>query len=140
MQTTWALATIVSVVFTAPASAYVAPRAGWHSAVARSAVAPDARLATRSSLMAKGGPAQQVNVQISTATSSTDITEEEVIAAQDAWAAGVVAVGAAFMEGGNFVELAMGAASDLYAYDFGPVLFKVRCWPAIAVARLLPGA
>jgi len=56
------------------------------------------------------------------------ITENEVLAAQRAWADGVVAVGKAYMEGGDYKALATAAASQLYAYDYDPVLFKpTRC-------------
>lgn len=61
-------------------------------------------------------------------TSATTMTEQDVLDAQKAWSDGVVAIGKAFMEGGDYKGLATAAASSIYGYDEGKVLFKpTRC-------------
>jgi len=51
-----------------------------------------------------------------------------VLTAQKAWSDGVVAIGKAYMEGGDYKGMATAAASDIYGYDYGKVLFKpTRC-------------
>ena len=52
------------------------------------------------------------------------ITEAEIMAAQEAWAAGIVAIGKASIEGGDYTAAARQHIADLYAYDEGKVLFK----------------
>lgn len=52
------------------------------------------------------------------------ITEEEVIQAQQVWGDGIVAIGKAFMEKGDFVREAGRHIDTLYAYQMGAVLFK----------------
>lgn len=52
------------------------------------------------------------------------ITEQEVLAAQKAWADGIMAIRKVFIEKGNYKERAKQHIKDLYAYDLGEVLFK----------------
>lgn len=52
------------------------------------------------------------------------ITVEEVHQAQEQWGAGIVAIGKAFTEGGDYVKAAENHLDTLYAFDMGPVLFK----------------
>ena len=52
------------------------------------------------------------------------ITEAEILAAQEAWAAGIVAIGKASVEGGDYTAAARQHIADLYAYGEGKVLFK----------------
>ena len=52
------------------------------------------------------------------------ITEAEITAAQEAWGAGIVAIGKADTSGGDAVAAAQKHLDTLYAYDEGPVLFK----------------
>lgn len=52
------------------------------------------------------------------------ITEAEILAAQDAWAAGIVAIGKANIEGGDYTAVARQHIADLYAYGESTVLFK----------------
>lgn len=52
------------------------------------------------------------------------ITEAEIQAAQASWAAGIVAIGKASIEGGDYTAAARQHIADLYAYETGPVLFK----------------
>lgn len=49
---------------------------------------------------------------------------DEVITAQANWASAIKTVSAVFMEGGDFVGTAAAAASELYGYGHGNVLFK----------------
>lgn len=55
---------------------------------------------------------------------SAKITEAEVIAAQKEWAQGIVEIGKAFKEQGNYQDKAAQHIKDLYAYEQGAVLFK----------------
>lgn len=52
------------------------------------------------------------------------ITEADVLAAQDAWGAGIVRIGDTFTEGGDYSQAASEHIDTLYAFDLGPVLFK----------------
>lgn len=52
------------------------------------------------------------------------ITVEEVIAAQQSWGEGVVAIGKAFSEGGDYRQVAADHIEKHYAYEDGSVLFK----------------
>jgi hypothetical protein len=52
------------------------------------------------------------------------MTYDQVIAAQDAWGAGIVAIAKAHAEGGNFEQVAIDHIETLYAYGLSPVLFK----------------
>lgn len=57
---------------------------------------------------------------------NTEITQTEVEAAQQAWGEALVGISTAFADGG--IDAARAAAEraidDLYAYQFGPVLFR----------------
>jgi len=52
------------------------------------------------------------------------ITRDEVEAAQQAWGDGVIAIGKAYADGGDYRALALETIDRLYGYDLGPVLFK----------------
>ncbi len=54
------------------------------------------------------------------------ITEAEVVAAQNAWCGALLAIGAAYAEGGQAAAKAVAEAviDEAYAYDQGGVLFK----------------
>jgi hypothetical protein len=52
------------------------------------------------------------------------ITEAEVAQAQQTWADGIVAIGKAFTDGGDYKALATDHLKSLYGYSLGKVLFK----------------
>lgn len=52
------------------------------------------------------------------------ITHREILDAQAAWGGAVVAISKEFAEGGDFLKMAAEAASSLYGYERGAVLFK----------------
>ena len=52
------------------------------------------------------------------------ITEAEVLAAQKVWGDGIVAIGQAYSNGGDFKAVAAEHVDTLYAYGEGIVLFK----------------
>lgn len=52
------------------------------------------------------------------------ITEQEVVAAQEAWGQGIVNIGKVYSEGGDYREAAADHISRFYAYDQSLVLFK----------------
>ncbi len=52
------------------------------------------------------------------------ITQEEVIEAQLEWGEGIVKIGKAFSDGGDFVQAAKDHIQHLYGYDLSQVLFK----------------
>lgn len=52
------------------------------------------------------------------------ITEAEVIEAQKVWGDGIVKIGKAYSDGGDYRQAAMDHIQDLYAYDMSSVLFK----------------
>ena len=54
----------------------------------------------------------------------SEITQEQVIAAQEAWGDGIVKIAAAHTRGGDFEQAARDHISGLYAYASSPVLFK----------------
>ena len=58
------------------------------------------------------------------------ITEEEVLAAQRAWADGIVDIGQAYKDQDDYRAAASNHLKELYAYEQGPVLFK----PTLAAA------
>merc|ERR1719311_1383808 len=53
-----------------------------------------------------------------------DVTVEEVLACQAAWAAAIKAISKVHAEGGDFVQRAADAAGELYGYGHSNVLFK----------------
>merc|ERR1719174_172978 len=53
-----------------------------------------------------------------------DVTVEEVVACQAAWAAAIKAISKVHAEGGDFVQRAADAAGELYGYSHSNVLFK----------------
>ena len=54
----------------------------------------------------------------------SDITKDQVIAAQEAWGNGIVRIATAHTNGGEFEQLAREHIENLYAYGSAPVLFK----------------
>ncbi len=52
------------------------------------------------------------------------ITEADVLAAEKAWGDGIVSIGAAYANGGDYRAIAAEHVDTLYAYDEGTVLFK----------------
>ena len=52
------------------------------------------------------------------------ITKDEVLAAQQAWAEGIVGIGQAYKDEGDYRAAAAQHIRDLYAYEQGGVLFK----------------
>ena len=52
------------------------------------------------------------------------ITADDVRKAQEAWGNGIVAIGKAYTDGGDFVQAAENHLDTLYAFEAGPVLFK----------------
>lgn len=52
------------------------------------------------------------------------ITKQMILDAQKLWGDGIVAIGKAKTDGGNYVAAAQMHLDNLYAYDLGPVLFK----------------
>ncbi|MCT4641004.1 MAG: hypothetical protein N4A33_01825 [Bacteriovoracaceae bacterium] len=54
----------------------------------------------------------------------SNLTQEKVIEAQNKWGAGIVKIGAAFMEKADFTAVAQEHISTLYAYEHSTVLFK----------------
>jgi hypothetical protein len=56
--------------------------------------------------------------------SAQAIDEVQVREAQRAWGDGIVAIGQAYVSGGDYRAVAAEHVARLYAYDLGPVLFK----------------
>lgn len=52
------------------------------------------------------------------------ITEQEVVAAQEAWGKGIVNIGKVYSEGGDYRKAAADHINKFYAYDQSLVLFK----------------
>ena len=52
------------------------------------------------------------------------ITEAEVREAQEIWGSGIVAIGQAYLDGGDYATVAAEHVDTLYNYDEGTVLFK----------------
>ena len=52
------------------------------------------------------------------------ITEQEVVAAQEAWGQGIINIGKVFSDGGDYRKAAADHISRFYAYDQSLVLFK----------------
>lgn len=52
------------------------------------------------------------------------LTEEDVHAAQQQWGAGIVAIGEAYQNDGDYAAAAQEVLDSLYGYAYGPVLFK----------------
>jgi len=57
-------------------------------------------------------------------TVSTDVTREDVLKAQEKWAAGIVGIGKVYTEEGDYKQSATDLINALYAYDISAVLFK----------------
>jgi hypothetical protein len=52
------------------------------------------------------------------------ITEQEVVAAQEAWGDGIVEIGRVHQEGGDYAQAAADHINRFYGYDLSLVLFK----------------
>ena len=52
------------------------------------------------------------------------ITEAQVIAKQQAWAKNIIEIGEAYMNQKDYKSIAIKHLDELYAYEFGHVLFK----------------
>ena len=52
------------------------------------------------------------------------ITMKEILGRQQQWRQAILDITAAYQAKEDFVKVAADAAAELYAYDFGPVLFK----------------
>mgnify|MGYP006302710563 CR=1 FL=1 len=63
-------------------------------------------------------------ILISTPVMAAEITEEEVRAAQEEWAAGIVNIGTVYQAGGDYTQAARDHINTLYAYEQSEVLFK----------------
>lgn len=70
-------------------------------------------------LLAAVQPASQAN-----AKPPATITEDEVLAAKQTWADGIVRIGQAYQDKGDYRAAAVEHIRALYAYDHGGVLFK----------------
>lgn len=57
-------------------------------------------------------------------TTDSKITIEEINRAQADWAAGIVAIGKAYIDKDNYTRAAERHLDTLYAFEYGPVLFK----------------
>jgi hypothetical protein len=53
-----------------------------------------------------------------------NVTKDEVIACQDAWASAIKNISKVYKNGGDFVQSAADAAGELYGYGYSNVLFK----------------
>lgn len=60
----------------------------------------------------------------SSSSSDCSITRQDILAAQNAWGEGIVAIGKVFIEKGDYKARAKQHLHTLYAYDLGEVLFK----------------
>lgn len=60
----------------------------------------------------------------STSMAEASITDADVIAAQQEWGEGIVAISSVHADGGNYAARATQHINDLYAYDMTDVLFK----------------
>lgn len=59
-----------------------------------------------------------------TVSNKNQITDEEVIAAQNAWAAGILSISEAYINGQDYRAAAQEVLDNLYGYKDGIVLFK----------------
>ncbi|MGF1461592.1 MAG: phosphoribosyl-AMP cyclohydrolase [Maricaulaceae bacterium] len=64
------------------------------------------------------------------------ITEQEVVEAQNAWGQGIVDIGQAYSQGGDYVGAASDHINQFYGYDLSLVLFK----PTLAADEQFRGA
>ena len=70
----------------------------------------------------------------------SNMTREQVLAAQDAWGAGIVRIAKAHTDGGDFVKTATEHIETLYAYGLSPVLFKPTLAAEIQFRSTFAGA
>merc|ERR1719310_2312758 len=64
------------------------------------------------------------SVPYTPAKPSLEVTKEEVLAAQDAWASSIKTISAVYRNQGDFIQAASNAAAELYGYGHSNVLFK----------------
>lgn len=60
----------------------------------------------------------------SVTSAAEPIIAAEILAAQETWGKGIVAIGKAHTDGGDYKAIAAGHVDTLYGYDEGAVLFK----------------
>ena len=65
-----------------------------------------------------------MNKTVGTNMSPRQISEPEINAAQQAWADGIIAIGQAFIDNGDYKKRAIEHVKELYAHEHGGVLFK----------------
>lgn len=81
-----------------------------------------APVAACASTATAGNPSAPVTA--SEAVVASDVTVEDVLAAQKAWSDGIVTIGRTFKAQGDYRQAAADHISKLYAYGQGGVLFK----------------
>lgn len=64
-----------------------------------------------------------ISLTVFAAQADAKITKKEMYRAQKVWGDGVVAIGKAYTNGGDYRKLAAEQVDNLYAYQLGPVLF-----------------
>lgn len=69
-------------------------------------------------------PTAQAPISTGVTLSESCITEQEVVEAQIAWGNGIVEIGEAYSNGGNYVKAASDHINKFYGYDLSLVLFK----------------
>jgi len=72
----------------------------------------------------EGGPLKKLKTEKWAGCQESPVTEAEVKACQEAWAAAIVEISSVYAEKGDFVKAAGDAAANLYGYGHGKVLFK----------------
>ena len=70
----------------------------------------------------------------------SNITREQVVAAQQAWGDGIVRIAKAHTDGGDFEQVAKDHIETLYAYGLSPVLFKPTLAAAVQFRSSFAGA
>ena len=83
-------------------------------------------LSACASLAADSGSKSKTGSVAASATqySNQCITEQEVVAAQQAWGNGIVEIGRVYSDEGDYVTAAADHINQFYGYDLGLVLFK----------------
>lgn len=68
--------------------------------------------------------ADEDNAEAATEAEAVTISKQEVLDAQQTWGEGIVTIGKAYSEDGDYVAAARKHIETLYGYDMGEVLFK----------------
>ena len=71
---------------------------------------------------ASGKPIFSLNVALTPL--DLPVTEEEVLSCQANWANAIKSISATYLQGGDYIQAASGAAGELYGYGKSEVLFK----------------